>query len=78
MFDAGRIGQNFQNEVLMERSIVPEFVAYQLNHLNRNLRGVRKYIICIVPYGTKLARSIGKGLTAPIRHALLIPSRNIA
>ena len=38
---SGRIGQNFQNEVSVIRSIVPEFVAQQLNNLNRKLRGVR-------------------------------------
>ena len=48
---------------------------YRSFHLNRiEAKGVQKWIIYIVPYGTKLARSIGKGLTTLL---ILIISRGM-
>ena len=42
---------NIQNEVLLERYIFAETVAYQFINLNRKLNGSKEEFIYTVPYG---------------------------
>ena len=50
------LGQYFQNDLSVERSIYDDVAAYQLNSLNQNLNVLGRKI-CIVPYGMKTIKS---------------------
>ena len=57
-----RIAQNIQNELLLERYISADVVAYQFLNLNWNLNGSREECINIIPYGSYTILAVRKGL----------------
>ena len=57
-----RIAQNIQNEVLLERYIFADVVAYQFINLKWKLNGSREECINIIPYGSYTTLAVRKGL----------------
>ena len=62
-----RVGQNFQNELPVRRSILAKFAAYQLHHLNWKLNWFRRKT-CVILYGTSMTKAVVKDLVKKNSH----------
>ena len=67
--NSGSIGQNLQNELSVQRPVLPEFVIYtNLIAYYLKTKSVQKKIISIAPYRPEMTRSVAKGLISSLQN----------